>query len=103
MLKILRQNLKNWAILYSSRVKYSTKRYLSLLRHKLQLGILLLDDRFDLRGNLYKGIGLLINILITGYTLNYIINNRNPFSYGLCAFTITYYISWLIREIKGKK
>lgn len=82
--------------------KYYISQKYDVVRTKLVQSISYFMNEYDVKEKIKDLFLLGINVVVTGLAIWYVLNFRNFLSYGIATAVATYYISWLIKEIKAK-
>jgi hypothetical protein len=112
MFKKLKQKLKNSDSTSSSKglsVKLGTplgskrtkiNNYIKNKIYKFKLGSLAFSDKYQIKSKLYFVLEWAVNILVTGFAIQYCFENRNALSYGLTTLLFIYYFEKVVVIIK---
>lgn len=78
------------------------QKYISDRRAKIIQHWLVFAETWQIKQKVKKLVAVTANVALTGLVIKYIVDHQDFLAYGLGAATATYYISWLIKEIRGK-
>jgi len=78
------------------------KSFINLKRYKYRPVMLQLDETYEIRSKTSYVISIIINIIVTGIAVRYILTHNNFLKWGLLVFIVQYYMEWIIKEIKRK-
>jgi len=76
------------------------KNYINNKKYKLTLGVAAIIHDYMLRDKFLQLISWIVNVVITGTLIYYIMNNNNFIAYGLTVILGIYYLDMVVQIIK---
>lgn len=77
------------------------RKYLKEFPHKLRLRVIAIYVEYGVTQKTIQLLKLTLNVCVTGLIIQYVLENRNFFSYGLLTAILMYYIRWFVELIKS--